>query len=44
MTASRYPREHPCDTVEAASRRLIYEVTLSEDQGNFAFDKAAVAR
>jgi outer membrane protein OmpA-like peptidoglycan-associated protein len=25
--------------VEAASRRLIYEVTLSEDQGNFAFNK-----
>jgi peptidoglycan-associated lipoprotein len=28
--------------VEAASRRLIYEVTLSEDQGNFAFNKAAL--
>jgi outer membrane protein OmpA-like peptidoglycan-associated protein len=26
-------------TVEAASRKLIYEVTLSEDQGNFAFGK-----
>ena len=26
--------------VEAASRRLIFEVTLSEDQGNFAFGKA----
>jgi outer membrane protein OmpA-like peptidoglycan-associated protein len=26
--------------VESASRRLIYEVTLSEDQGNFAFNKA----
>ena len=25
--------------VEASSRRLIYEVTLSEDQGNFAFNK-----
>jgi len=25
--------------VEAASRRLIYEVTLSEDQGNFRFGK-----
>jgi outer membrane protein OmpA-like peptidoglycan-associated protein len=25
------------DAVEAASRRLIYTVTLSEDQGNFAF-------
>ena len=28
--------------VEAASRRLIYEVTLSEDQGNFAFNKSAL--
>jgi peptidoglycan-associated lipoprotein len=28
------------NTVEAAARRLIYEVTLSEDQGNFAFNKA----
>jgi peptidoglycan-associated lipoprotein len=27
------------DKVEAASRRLIYEVTLSEDQGNFKFGK-----
>ena len=27
------------DTVEAANRRLIYEVTLSEDQGNFKFGK-----
>jgi peptidoglycan-associated lipoprotein len=27
------------NAVEAASRRLIYEVTLSEDQGNFAFNK-----
>jgi len=26
--------------VEAANRRLIFEVTLSEDQGNFAFGKA----
>jgi outer membrane protein OmpA-like peptidoglycan-associated protein len=25
------------DTVEAASRKLIFEVTLSEDQGNFQF-------
>jgi peptidoglycan-associated lipoprotein len=25
------------DTVEAATRRLVYEVTLSEDQGNFRF-------
>ena len=30
------------NTVEAASRRLIYEVTLSEDQGNFAFNKAVL--
>ena len=28
------------DAVEAASRRLVYEVTLSEDQGNFKFAKA----
>jgi outer membrane protein OmpA-like peptidoglycan-associated protein len=28
------------NTVEAASRRLVFEVTLSEDQGNFAFGKA----
>ena len=28
--------------VEAASRRLIYEVTLSEDQGNFALIKATL--
>jgi outer membrane protein OmpA-like peptidoglycan-associated protein len=28
--------------VEAASRRLIYEVTLSEDQGNFAFNKTTL--
>ena len=26
--------------VEAASRKLVFEVTLSEDQGNFAFGKA----
>ena len=30
------------NAVEAASRRLIYEVTLSEDQGNFAFNKATL--
>ena len=30
------------NAVEAASRRLIYEVTLSEDQGNFAFHKATL--
>ncbi|OFW14333.1 MAG: hypothetical protein A3H29_06205 [Acidobacteria bacterium RIFCSPLOWO2_02_FULL_67_21] len=28
------------DAVEAASRRLIYEVTISEDQGNFKFGAA----
>jgi peptidoglycan-associated lipoprotein len=28
--------------VEAASRRLVYEVTLSEDQGNFRFGAAAL--
>jgi outer membrane protein OmpA-like peptidoglycan-associated protein len=28
------------DAVEAASKRLIYTVTLSEDQGNFKFGKA----
>jgi peptidoglycan-associated lipoprotein len=28
--------------VEAASRRLVYEVTLSEDQGNFKFGKTAL--
>lgn len=27
------------EAVEAASRRLVYEVTLSEDQGNFKFGK-----
>jgi outer membrane protein OmpA-like peptidoglycan-associated protein len=27
------------DTVEASNRRLVYEVTLSEDQGNFKFGK-----
>ena len=27
------------DTVEASARKLIYEVTLSEDQGNFKFGK-----
>src|SRR4030095_12874265 len=30
------------NVVEAASRRLIYEGTLSEDQGNFAFNKATL--
>jgi peptidoglycan-associated lipoprotein len=28
------------EAVESASRRLVYEVTLSEDQGNFRFGKA----
>jgi outer membrane protein OmpA-like peptidoglycan-associated protein len=28
------------DTVEAASRRLVFEVTLSEDQGNFTFGQS----
>jgi outer membrane protein OmpA-like peptidoglycan-associated protein len=28
--------------VEAASRRLVYEVTLSEDQGNFRFGRAVL--
>ena len=27
------------NTVEAAARKLVFEVTLSEDQGNFAFGK-----
>ena len=30
------------NAVEAASRRLIYEVTLSEDRGNFAFNKTTL--
>src|SRR5687768_11959954 len=30
------------DAVETASRRLIYEVTLSEDQGNFKFGQTAL--
>jgi len=30
------------DAVEAASRRLVYEVVLSEDQGNFKFGRAAL--
>jgi outer membrane protein OmpA-like peptidoglycan-associated protein len=30
------------DEVVASSRRLIYEVTLSEDQGNFKFGKTAL--
>jgi outer membrane protein OmpA-like peptidoglycan-associated protein len=28
------------DAVAAANRRLVYEVTLSEDQGNFKFGRA----
>ena len=30
------------NTVETSARRLIYEVTLSEDQGDFAFDRSAL--
>jgi peptidoglycan-associated lipoprotein len=30
------------DAVEAASKRLVYEVVLSEDQGNFKFGRAAL--
>jgi len=30
------------DQVEAASRRLVYTVTLSEDQGNFKFGKSTL--
>jgi peptidoglycan-associated lipoprotein len=30
------------DAVDKASKRLIYEVTLSEDQGGFTFGKAAL--
>ena len=30
------------NNVEAASRKLVFEVTLSEDQGNFKFGKAAL--
>ena len=30
------------DAVEKASKRLVYEVVLSEDKGNFKFGKAAV--
>jgi len=30
------------NTVEASARRLIYEVTLSEGEGNFTFDKSAL--
>jgi peptidoglycan-associated lipoprotein len=28
------------DAVEKATKRIVYEVTLSEDQGNFKFDQA----
>ena len=31
------------DAIEKASRRLVYEVVLSEDKGNFKFGKAAHA-
>ena len=30
------------DAVETAARRLVYEVTLSEDQGNFRFGQTAM--
>jgi peptidoglycan-associated lipoprotein len=30
------------DTMDKANRRLVYEVVLSEDQGNFKFGKAAL--
>ena len=30
------------ETMERANRRLVYEVTLSEDQGNFTFGKTAL--
>ncbi len=30
------------DAVDKASKRIVYEVTLSEDQGNFKFGKAAL--
>jgi peptidoglycan-associated lipoprotein len=30
------------DAIEKASKRLVYEVTLSEDQGNFKFGKAVM--
>ncbi len=30
------------DAVDKASKRIVYETTLSEDQGNFKFGKAAL--
>ncbi len=30
------------DAVDKAAKRILYEVTLSEDQGNFKFDQAAL--
>jgi len=30
------------DAIEAASKRLVYEVVLSEDKGNFKFGKAGI--
>src|SRR5690349_19091957 len=30
------------DAIDRASKRLVYEVVLSEDQGNFKFGKAAL--
>ena len=32
------------DAVEAASKRLVYEVVISEDQGNFKFGSAALPK
>src|ERR1700687_2184199 len=31
-----------CDSIDRASKRLVYEVVLSEDQGNFKFGKATL--
>ena len=30
------------DAIEKASKRLVYEVVLSEDKGNFKFGKAVM--
>ena len=39
LTARWRPSNNRVNAVEAASRKLVFEVTLSEDQGNFAFGK-----
>ena len=47
LTRLRLPRRPSVDEsmrVVAASRRLIYEVTLSEDQGNFKFGSCGLPR